>query len=408
MAEHFILQCHDSSCDQVSWSFQDSGVAKTGEGSLAEAAQHARGRRCLVLVPASDILITSVNIPTHNRQRLLQAIPFSLENDLTEDIEDLHFAAGIMDSDNVTPVAVIARKKLDEWLDKLGSAGMEPLGFYPDLLGLPMDSDSWSLYQDDHILQIRTQSNMGHSVDAVNGGEFLKLALQQAAESAPKRLTYYKLKACSYDLDIGAIAPDCEITTRELDDRRQLTQLLSDNLNEKQLINLLQGEYQRVDKLTLQWKRWLPATALGLAFLALSIGTTIQDYFYFSRQSTELHTQIRDTFQKAFPEVKRIVDPRAQMEQMLKAMKQGESGNFAQFANLFVPAASIIKNSPDTTLESLSFRDGQLNLQLTIKELQALETLKKTIESKKLTVEIRSANASDNKVTSHLRITGGS
>ncbi|PVV27151.1 MAG: type II secretion system protein GspL, partial [gamma proteobacterium symbiont of Ctena orbiculata] len=69
-------------------------------------------------------------------------------------------------------------------------------------------------------------------------------------------------------------------------------------------------------------------------------------------------------------------------------------------------AASVIKSSPNTTLESISFRDGKLDLQLTIKELQALENLKQTIEAKKLAVEIRSANATGNQVTSHIRITG--
>lgn len=408
MAEQFILQCHDSSCKQVTWSIKGAGVNEAGEGSLAQASQLAKGRRTLVLIPAVDILITSVNIPTRNRQRLLQAIPFSLENELTEDIDQLHFAAGTMDSDGITPVAVISRQKLDDWLEKLDSAGIEPLGFYPDLLGLPLDSDAWSLYQSDQSLQIRTQSNLGYSADAINGGELLKLALQQAGESAPGKLTHYKLKESVLSLDLGSIAPECEIIVREVDDLTHLTNLLGNNLKEKEQINLLQGEYQRVDKMTLQWKRWLPAAALGMILVALSIGTTLQEYFHYKQQSTELHAQIRQTFQQAFPNVKRIVDPRVQMEQQLKRMQQGQSGSFAQFASLFVPAASVIKNSPNTTLENISFRDGQLNLQLTIKELQALENLKKTIESKRLNVEIRSANAADNNVTSHLRITGGS
>ncbi|MES9978186.1 MAG: type II secretion system protein GspL, partial [Candidatus Thiodiazotropha sp. 6PLUC5] len=101
MAEQFILQCHDSSCKQVTWSIKGAGVNEAGEGSLAQASQLAKGRRTLVLIPAVDILITSVNIPTRNRQRLLQAIPFSLENELTEDIDQLHFAAGTMDSDGI-------------------------------------------------------------------------------------------------------------------------------------------------------------------------------------------------------------------------------------------------------------------------------------------------------------------
>jgi general secretion pathway protein L len=407
MAEVFILQCHDTAADQVTWFVRGGGDSTVYEGSLTDASQQVRGRRILVLIPASEILITSVTIPTRNRQRLLQAIPFSLENELTEDIDELHFAAGNMDNDNITPVAVIARQRLDEWLERLESAGIEPLGLFADLLCLPLEPETWSLYQDDHILQIHSRANQGHSVDAINGGDFLQLALQQAEESAPNKLIYYKLKESRQRLDLESIAPDCEIVTKEIDNLPRLTALLGSDLDEKEQINLLQGEYQRVDKMTLQWKRWLPAAVLGSIFIVLSVGSAIQEYFHYQHQSTELTAQIRQTFQQAFPNIKRIVDPRVQMEQQLKAMQQGRSGGFAQFASLFAPAASVIKNSPNTTLQNISFRDGQLNLQLTIKELQALETLKKTIESKRLKVEIRSANASGNQVTSHLRITGG-
>ncbi|MEJ2622366.1 MAG: type II secretion system protein GspL [Candidatus Thiodiazotropha sp.] len=408
MADYLILHCQDLSCDQLTWTIRSTVGSESATGSLEQAAQQAKGRRTLIMVPASELLITSVNIPTRNRQRLLQAIPFSLENELTEDIDELHFAAGNMDSNNITPVAVVARSRLEAWLEILESAGIEPLGMFPDILSLPIESNAWSLYQNQHHLQIRTQNNMGYCVDGVNGGEFLNLALQQAAESAPQKLIFYRLDGVDSELDLQAIAPECEIINREIAKPDDLTQLLAENLHEKQSLNLLQGEYLRVDKTTLQWKRWLPAAVMALILFVLSIVTSIQEYNHYDRQIKQLHTQIRETFQQAFPDVKRIVDPRAQMEQRLKSLQGGQSGGFAQFASLFVPSASIIKNSPNTTVQNISFRDGQLNLQLTIKELQALENLKKTIESKRLTVEIRSANAADNQVTSHLRITGGS
>ncbi|MCG7960229.1 MAG: type II secretion system protein GspL, partial [Candidatus Thiodiazotropha taylori] len=254
--------------------------------------------------------------------------------------------------------------------ERLESAGIEPLGIYPDMLGLPMENNAWTLYQSDHQLQIRTQSNLGYSVDGVNGGEFLKLALQQAGESAPHKLILYRLEGSRAELDLESLAADCEIVTRELGQLGDLTSLLADNLHEKQLLNLLQGEYLRVDKTTLQWRRWLPAAVLALLFIGLSIGSSIQEYNQYDRQSKLLHAQIRETFQQAFPEVKRIVDPRAQMEQRLKSLQRGQSGSFAQFASLFVPSASVIKNSPNTTLQNISFRYGQLNLQLLDGQLQ--------------------------------------
>jgi MoxR-like ATPase len=203
------------------------------------------------------------------------------------------------------------------------------------------------------------------------------------------------------------LSTDLEIENTPLQSRTELIELLANNLKLKQQINLLQGEYKKVDKLTLQWKRWLPAAILAAVAIALTLALNVADYYSYQRQSAELDTQIRQVFKQAFPNIKRIVDPKVQMEQQLKVMRGGSKGGAAQFASLFVPAASVIQTSPNTKLENISFRDGHLDLQLTIKELQALEKLKKSIEEKALKVEIRTANASGNQVTSHLRISGG-
>ncbi|MEW8508544.1 MAG: type II secretion system protein GspL [Candidatus Thiodiazotropha sp.] len=406
MAERLIIQCHDGDCDRVSWLLKGGANPQPAEGTLADAAKLAKGRRSLVIIPATELLITEVHIPTRNRQRLIQAIPFSLENELTEDVDRLHFAAGNIDGENITPVIVIAKQKLDDLLETLETTGIEPIGIYADLLCLPFERDTWSLYEDDRILNVRRDRERGFSVDAINGEATLRLALQQSGEHPPRRIVLYQAPDAADSVDLQQFADDYEVSTRRLESLPELTGILADNLVEKQQINLLQGEYMRVDKMTLQWKRWLPAVVLATLFIAISLLLSIQEYRHYEAESISLGKQIRATFQKAFPEVKRIVDPKVQMEQKLKALRGGQSGSFMQFASLFVPAASVIKGSPNTTLESISFRDGKLDLQLVIKELQALETLKQTIEAKRLAVEIRSANATGNQVTSHIRISG--
>jgi general secretion pathway protein L len=407
MAEVIILRCHDRDGQHVSWQAKGGLQTLTGEGALSEAAEAARGRRTLVLIPASEILITQVKIPTRNHQRLLQAIPFSLETELTQDIEQLHFAAGATDSDNRTPVLIIARQKLENWLSLLQSAGLEPVGLYADLLCLPWSPNSWTLYQDEQILLAHTGPFQGFCADRESALEMLQFALQQAGESAPQQLILYRSAQNETSASLDFTQSGCEVVETTLESPIQLTSLLADNLSEKRQINLLQGEYQKLDKLTLQWKRWLPAALLAVAVLFSSLTLNVIDYYRYQAQSSDLDGRIRQVFRQAFPDIKRVVDPKVQMEQQLKLMRSGQAGGSAQFLSLFIPTASVLKESPNTTLEGVSFRDGQLDLQLTIKELQALESLKKSIEQKRLGVEIRTANAAGDKVTSQLRISGG-
>lgn len=399
MAETLIIHCHDLAGTHVSWRLKGGLQTLTGTGTLSDAADLAKGRRVLALIPASEALITHVAIPTKNRQRLLQAIPYALETELTQDLEELHFAVGSAAPDNTTPVIVISRIRVEKWLSSLQSHGIEPLGLYLDLLCLPLASDSWSLLIEQNLLQVHNGPFQGFCSDRENAGEMLNIALQQAGESAPNKLTTYQLEDQRLPLP-----GDIEVERVILESQEALVALLADELQEKQQINLLQGDYKRVDKFTLQWKRWLPAAILAGVALLFSLTLNIFEYNHYQAKSQQLDQQIRQVFKRAFPKIKRIVDPKVQMEQQLKAMRGGQAGGTAQFATLFPPAGAVIKNSPDTQLENISFRDGKLDLQLTIKELQALEKLKQAIEAKRLNVEIRSANASGNQVTSHLRI----
>jgi general secretion pathway protein L len=401
MAETLVIHCHDLAGTRVGWLIKGGLQILTGVGTLEEAAKLAKGRRVQALIPATEALITQVAIPTKNRQRLLQAIPYTLETELTQDIEQLHFAIGATNQDNTTPVIVISRVRIEKWLSALESKGVEPLGLYLDLLCLPLNPECWSLLVDQQLLQIHTGPNQGFCADRENAADLLQIALQQAGETPPKKLDLYQLTKQKLTLPAGI---DSELIP--LESEESLVALLVNQLNDKAQINLLQGEYKKVDKFTLQWKRWLPAAILAGVVLLFSLTLNILDYFHYQEQSLVLQQQIERVFKQAFPEIKRVVDPKVQMEQQLKAMRGGGRGSAAQFAALFAPAAAVIKSSPDTRLENVSFRDGQLDLQLTIKELQALEKLKQTIEQKRLSVEIRTANASGNQVTSHLRISG--
>jgi general secretion pathway protein L len=401
MAEILVIHCRDLAGTRVSWLVRGGLQTLTGEGNLEEVGKLAKGRRVLALIPATEALITQVTIPTRNRQRLSQAIPYALETELTQDVEQLHFAVGPSQEDNATPVIVVSRVRIEKWLNALDSHGIEPMGLYLDLLCLPLNPKSWSLLVDQDQLLVHNGPNQGFCADRENGAGLLQIALQQAAESAPQKLTIYQLADQAPELP-----PEIESEFVALESQESLVALLAQQLNEKDQINLLQSDYKKVDKFTLQWKRWLPAAVLAGVVLLFSLTLNLLDYYHYKQQNQNLKQQIEQVFRQAFPDIKRVVDPKVQMEQQLKVMRGGQRGNAAQFAALFIPAASVIKSSPATKLENISFRDGQLDLQLTIKELQALEKLKRTIEEKSLKVEIRTANASGNQVTSHLRISG--
>ena len=63
-------------------------------GSLVNAVAESSGLRITVLVPGTECLLSRVQIPGRNRQKLLRAVPFALEEQLSDEVENLHFAIG--------------------------------------------------------------------------------------------------------------------------------------------------------------------------------------------------------------------------------------------------------------------------------------------------------------------------
>ncbi|MBK9131951.1 MAG: hypothetical protein IPM20_10020 [Gammaproteobacteria bacterium] len=88
----------------------DEATGTTVErGALEEAGRQCAGCRVVVLVPGEDVTLARAVIPARNRQRVLAALPYVLEDRLIPDVETLHFAPGMRESGGALCAAVIER-----------------------------------------------------------------------------------------------------------------------------------------------------------------------------------------------------------------------------------------------------------------------------------------------------------
>ena len=114
--------------EETEWlSIGDSGApsAARQRGPLSLAAAVARSARVVALAPASHMLLAEPELPPGSGPKLARAVPFALEEQLTEDVDQLCFALGRRLPNGRTPVAVVARTTLKGWLAQLAAAGIE-------------------------------------------------------------------------------------------------------------------------------------------------------------------------------------------------------------------------------------------------------------------------------------------
>lgn len=392
-------QGEDGSCEWLPLDDAGQPVGRVRSGDLAAAAAEANGLRVVVLVPGIDCLLTQATIPGRNRQKLLRAVPYALEEQLIEDVENSHFSLGPALPGGGYPVVVIATRRIDAILDACRSAGLDVYQLVPDLLAVPCTGDAVCVVIDGDMALVRTGPYSGFVGDTENLG--LLLAGLPKPEDAPARPVSIQIPTGGILPDLGERASEAEISRYD----GSVLMLLSQGMGAS-LIDLLQGSYSRSQEWGKLWRPWRATAALLLAGILLSNIVTGVDYFRLSGEQEELNARMQSVFMEAFPGTKRVVDPRVQMQQQLEQL-QRQAGSGARFLTLLARSADVLRTAQDIEISGASYRAGRLDVDLTAANLQVLDQLKQTLSASGLAVEIQSAAAdAGERVKSRLRIQG--
>ncbi|MCG6965046.1 MAG: type II secretion system protein GspL [Chromatiaceae bacterium] len=390
--------------DELDW--LDVASRAEGRDRLQDLAGQASGCRVVVLVPARDVVLLDAELSTRNRQQLLKALPYVVEEQLGAEIESLHFATAPKIGKDRATVAVVAKERMRQWQEALYQAGIEPQAMIPESLALPLQGGDWSLLVDGADATLRTGVVAASCLPAGKVDLLLRLSLEQAGDARPERLRYFNVTAdaaCEKLVRGLCLEADVELI---LDPPASLLQLYASGLNEDSAINLMQGEFARKDLLQRFWRPWRAAAALSLALVILQSTAMTLDYMTLRRQDDDLRRQIEQLYRDAFPETRNLVDPRLQMEQQLKALKRDSSED--EFMRLLAACGPVLRRTPGLELDAMSYRIPNLDVDFRIKDFQSLDDLKaELLKLDGIKVTVSAVNAEQGSVRGQLRIQPG-
>ncbi len=403
MRNAFVIRLLDATGTRASWAGAADGAA--GSGSLEQAAAAGAGQHVIAALPGAEVLLSPATVPTRNRQRLLQALPFALEDQLAAEVDTLHFAAGQRRGDQVD-VAVIARAHLDAALEALSTAGIDPAVVTSDILCLPWQADEWTILLEDGRASVRTGAQAGFAAEAELLPSLLSAALNEV-DAVPTRIRLLDAGAgeaatAALAASIDAVPVDVEVMT----DAPALA--MARQGNEDHLINLLQGAYARSGNTVLTWKHWRPAAIAVAALVAVQIGTLAVQYRDLSRRSDALRQETRQLYHQAFPQSHHVPRGRERllMERKLAELR-GNAGSESGLLVLLARSGTSLTGRSGIAIQSLEYRNGSLDLDLDAKDVRSLDTMKQQLEHAGLRAEIRSAATHDGGVSGRVRISGG-
>src|ERR1700744_2695461 len=332
MAEWLLLRFPSSPEQPPSWLVVDARGNPTGvpqSGPLSVAAPRAAGRRICVLVPGTDVLLTDPEVPTKAGTKLQQVVPYALEEQLADDIDDLHFAIGKRPADSArTPVAVVTRALMDQWLTGLKAVGLEPEGWSADSALLPHNPGQSVALLEEDIVVVRPPSGSPVTLPA----DALQEALEMAQSTSPEG------GGAGRGLILYTGAPEWHQHSSQVESLRERfdgikIQLLANgplDLFAQQLptatpTNLLQGAYTPTTSRAVGVRAWRVAAILLAALVGLHLVGKVTELSLLKRNEHKLDVAIREALQTALPGEASTPDARKLLERKLAAARASGS-----------------------------------------------------------------------------------
>lgn len=383
MAEALVIYL-DADDGAVDWLAVDASGGRLGQsqrGTLLEAAAHSGQRRVIAIAPSTEVLLTSANVPIRNAARLRQALPFALEEQVADDVSELHFAIGKRGGNGELPVAVARRDRLEHWRQRLRDADLEPVAITAAHGLIPASPTATVWLIDGSTCYVRHPGETPLIMEGESVEDFLLFGDPRREErEGGAHLTVYLgvEEQARFGDAIDALRDELASLEMKLLPDGPLAQLAAGAVTQP-AINLLQGEYAPRTAIEKMWKPWRVAAALLLALVVVTIGRQAAELLSLRAVEKELDASIEQVFRDALPGVQRIVNPRAQMEQRLAAIGGGSGSTAAPFLETIEVVSDALGSAPEARIEALSFRNGVMELKLSVPGVDTLDKIQRQI-----------------------------
>ena len=407
MADWLLIRLPRAPGENAAWLIADSRGAQVGppqEGPLSLAAARAAGRRVCLLVPGSDVLLTEPEVPVKAGTRLAQLVPYALEEQLADNIEELHFALGKRAGDSPrAPVAVVARSLLQEWLTTLRAAGIEPAAIYADSDLLPQNpGQAVALLEADAVV-VRPPGGTPVTLPADALEEALEIALT-GSEGGGRGLILYTGAAewQQHSAQVEAARARFDGIKVQLLTGGPLA-LFAQQLSAVTPINLLQGSYEPTSTQAAGLRAWRVAAMLLAALVGLHIAGKLWQLHALHDREHQVDASIRDTFHTAMPGVPNAADARHKMEQRLSSARGAGQGLLAALQAL----AQARDAAPGTSVQALTFREGILELKLTVRDAASLDHVSQSLHNNGWQASLTGGSNAGNGYEGRLQVRAG-
>ncbi len=357
---------------------------------LVVIADMAATSKVELVLSANDVHFAQVSVPGKAHRHMRKAIPFMLEEQVAESVDELFVAIGARNNEKIA-VRAIARRYLQSLVDKFKSAEIKLDKVIVDLDCVLRDEEgvlaildnekvliaehgkeNWQCDVDDFSWLIQKQINAEETEDALP----VAIPLSIVSENEDNA------KMFEQNLPVGRFAPVVEPCD---DIHAYIAQQSID------AINLLQAEFEPKSENS-AIKQMLTKVAIVFAFV-LGVHLTYQgsQWFTLAAKADVLEQEKEALWKQAFPGRKMPKSANRQIRSAVKSLSAG-SGNSA-FLTMLDEVTALISNANDLYPTNVSYdvARNEMRIDLIGKEYATLNVYRDSLVKSGFQVDMNSA-----------------
>ncbi|AMF98062.2 type II secretion system protein GspL [Vibrio harveyi] len=370
------------------WSTQQQEVIASGEIAgwehLDELVAYADQRQIVALLASNDVVLTEVDIPPGASRQFDSMLPYLVEDEVAQDVDNLHFTV-LNKQAETAQVCAVERAWIQTILQRFSSQGLVIKRMLPDVLAMPANDENSSAAMLGEQWLIRHSDTQGAVVDA----SWLNLYLSAYLQS------HEGWKLGCYSSVPESTVPDIWVAKPE----EMTMALLAKGVAESK-INLLTGAFKPKSSWGKYVKVWQKTAIAAGVLLVVLVGQQLLMVHKYEAQAQAYREESERIFRQIFPNKRRIPTVSYLKRQMTDEERR-LSGGSSDVAMLSWIAALPTTLGQVNDLQITSFKyDGQrgeVRIQASSSDFQPFEQARVKL-AEKFNVEQGQLNRNGNVV----------
>lgn len=325
--------------------------------------KHEPNQELILILCAVLVFSKEVGIPSKNEEVIKQSIPYLLEENLTTDIEDNHFAYN-KSQDNIFNVCVVSKKVMETINHQLDNHQLLCKKLYSEIFTLPASNGIISILRKKNYFIV----NDNNSGTILNSG----LINSYIKNTQSKKVHVYTDKT----IDLK----DNKIEYIHIDTALYQAKLLTNNRS----VNLLQGHFNKFTEKQNQIKPLKKVLYIAIILVMSWLFINIFQFWNLNNEIDKIKEKQQALLIKLLPNASQSEknDPYSAMQSRLQYNQTNKSNNGSNgFIQSLLYVGQTLKQHQQVKISSVRQRENKLEIKVLVPNVSVLNQFQESLES---------------------------